>query len=166
MSMADDFDLGPTDDYSGGTYPSGSAPDYSGDLDTGGGYAPGDPRALDPNGPGFSLGNIASLLKSAGSGLGLFDKNGNLNLQSLMSMLALAGSAAYGINRTSKANDQIQQALKDSNAVVTGTLGGNAAIYNPYQAAGQAGLQRLQAMPQSNLGTGAGLSLGNIARGQ
>ena len=146
--------------------------DYT-DLDFGGGYAPGDPRAGGYDAPVDWGKVLSSVLGGAGKGIGLLDKSGGINWQALMSMLALGGGAAFGINRTNKANDQMQQAIKDATGQVTSTLGGNSALYKPFQDAGAVGLQRMLAQPQSNLasryrplGTGAGLSLGNISKGQ
>lgn len=99
--------------------------------------------------------------------------DGSPNWASILGVLGPLLGGAYTANRTGAANQQMQEAVKQANAQITSTLGGNSELFKPYRDAGAVGLDRLVNMPQSNLssryrplGAGNGFSLGNIAKGQ
>lgn len=152
--------------------PGGGSPDSGGGYNP---YDPGGPGGGSPDsggGRGTSLGNVAG--GAAGAARGLFtNPDGSVNWGSLLSILAPLAGGAYAANRTGAANQQMQDSIKQANAQITGLLGGNSALYAPYQAAGAQGLAGLMSQAPSNLasrykplGAGNGFSLGNIARGK
>lgn len=178
--------FGPQSDYSGGVnlgdLGGGILGDYDPRLDPnpGGAY---DPR-LDPGlqGGGSPPGGFPGVPAPGGGGSngapngqrGLFtNPDGSINWASLLGVLAPLAGGAYAANQTGKANQQMQDSIKQANAQITSTLGGNQAMYQPYQAAGAQGLAGLMAQPPSNiagrykpLGASNGFSLANVARGK
>ena len=107
----------------------------------------------------FSLGGIdfsggggaGNWLGTALKALGLGNKDGSLNLGSLLPMLLAAGSGAYAMNRTNKATDQTVNAINSANEQITGLLGGAKSLYDPYVSAGTGALNKLSTQAPSNL---------------
>src|SRR4030095_15564708 len=109
----------------------------------------------------------------AGGGKSIADIMKGIPWSTLLPIIATLGGGLYAQNRTSKATEQMQQAIAKANEQVAGILGGNQALYAPYQRAGVEGLNRLTNFPQSTLasryrplGTGAGMTLGALTGGR
>ena len=111
-----------------------------------------------PGGSSAGLGEIIKAITGGGSGVG-----------SLMAMLAPLLGAGLQYKATGKASDQMQQAAKDANALVSGIYGGSKDMYMPYVTAGQNALAKAQGMgyqPMAQnykpLGSGAAMTLGKL----
>lgn len=180
----DDFGGGPPmptfnlDDFGGGP------PDPNYGLQPGWDQGPPSPYSIDPNGTGMGPpspggGGGLSSLSSLAKMFGLTNKDGSLNLGSLLPLLAGVGGSIYGISQNNKATNQVLGGINNANKIVTDTLGGNKALYQPYIDAGQSAMQKMQNAAPSNiaaqfgplagnyqaLGSGRGLTLGKMSKG-
>ena len=154
------YDTGERDDtggYTGGDTPSFPGLDVPGYGGGAGGY-PNYPTTGDPSTGGSGAGGMdwTAIVRAltGGGGYG-----------SLLAMLAPALGGALRYRTTNRASDQMQNAAKDANALVSGIYGKSEGMYMPYVNAGQSALKNAQGLIYQPLGSRS-LTLGQLGRGR
>lgn len=116
--------------------------------------------------PGMDMSGLTKLAKL----FGMTNKDGSVNLGSLLPLLGMLGGGIYGINQQGKATNQMQDAIAKSNDIITQQLGGSSKLYDPYRTAGLDALTKIQNLPPSNLagnfkplGSGRGMTLSQLS---
>ena len=183
-NLGDDWNMGPPMDWSNGAGDWTGGYDLPGGGDTGFDLGPGSSFDVGPGqipsdvyqyllqlgalGPGMSTSMPNGRGGGSGGGGGALSGLGKLlglgqggDMSGLLGLLGSIGGGLLNYNATNKASDQLQQGIKDSNKVITDTLSGNNALYEPWRQAGLTALDKFQNQAPSNLAAGFGPLAGN-----
>lgn len=111
---------------------------------------------------GGSSGGIGDALSKFAKMFGLTNKDGSVNLSSLIPLLATGIGGYMGYKSTKKASQQMQDAINQSNQIVKDTLAPISGMYQPYADLGKQAAARYANMQPSNLAANFGNLAGNF----